>query len=251
MTKPFHIDLHKGRIEFSDARFYMTDKGTYVPSVTTVLDAYPKDAHFFQWLKDVGDKADHIRDEAGRRGSVVHNLTELYDEGQEVTFLSPEGFPQYKMLEWSMFERYVDFCNAHNPEIHMMEQNMISDTLGYAGTLDRVCTLYGKKTLLDIKTSNNLHNSYWLQLAAYEQLLRQHPTNPPAVDQVAILWLNAKTRTTGKSGAIQGIGWQLVVKPIDETFDDLVAFNHTLKLWQHTNQDAKPRNISYQLKHKR
>ncbi|MFN9898091.1 MAG: hypothetical protein ACK55Z_04690, partial [bacterium] len=80
-----------------------------MPSVTTILEAYPKDASYFKWLKDVGSDADTIRDEAGRRGSIVHELTEQYDSGIECSFISEQGFPKYKMLEWSMFERYVDF----------------------------------------------------------------------------------------------------------------------------------------------
>jgi hypothetical protein len=250
MNKPFIVDLHKNRIEFTDNRFYITEDGTYVPSVTTILECYPKDAHFFQWLKDVGDKADHIRDEAGKRGSVVHNLTERYDAGEEVTFLSANGFPEFKMLEWAMFERFVDFTNSHNPEILMMEQHFADSSLGFAGTVDRVIRLNGKNILMDIKTSNNLHNSYWLQLAAYKELLVAS-LDGPAIDEVGILWLNAKTRTTGKNGAIQGIGWQLVTKDVNDTVADWDAFYHTKCLYESLNKDVRPRNISYQLKHKR
>jgi hypothetical protein len=249
MNKPFIIDLHKNRIEFTDNRFYITEDGQYVPSVTTILECYPKDAHFFQWLKDVGDKADHIRDEAGKRGSVVHNLTERYDDGEEVTFLSANGFPEFKMLEWAMFERYVDFTETHKPDILMMEEHFSSSELGYAGTIDRIIRLNDKKILMDIKTSNNLHNSYWLQLAAYFKLLLT--CTAYGVDEVGILWLNAKTRTTGRGGAIQGIGWQLITKSVEDIMDDLAAFEHTKSLYDTLNKDVKPRNISYQLNHKR
>ena len=244
----FIIDNNKGRIEFLDSRFYLTPDGGYVPSVTTILEAYPKDAAYFKWIKDVGADADAIRDEAGRRGSVVHQLTEDYDAGHECTFLG-DGSPKYKMLEWSMFERYVDFSVTHNPTHYIIEGNYISQNLGFAGTIDRVCTIYGKETLLDIKTSNSIYPSYWLQLAAYNKLLQvEHKIQ---VDQVAILWLNAKTRTTGKNGAIQGIGWQLVTKPIDEVWKDYDMFLATKKLWNALNEDVKPKFISYQLKHKK
>ncbi len=102
-------DINKGRIEFVDNRFYATENGNYVPSVTTILEAYPKDAAFFKWLKDVGSDADTIRDEAGKRGSLVHELTEQYDQHQEVTFVNQYGKPKYKMMEWAMFERYIAF----------------------------------------------------------------------------------------------------------------------------------------------
>lgn len=245
--KNFTIDNNKGRIEFLDARFYNTENG-FVPSVTTILEAYPKDASYFKWLKDVGSDADSIRDEAGRRGSVVHELTEQFDGGEECSFISEQGYPRYKMLEWSMFERYVDFITTHKPNIEAMELNMISEHLGYAGTLDRVITINGKSMLLDIKTSNSIYPSYWLQLAAYNELLKTLNTK---VDAVGILWLNAKTRTTGKKGDIQGIGWQLVSKDIKEVEADLELFNSTHKLWLALNADTKPKQISYQLKHKK
>jgi hypothetical protein len=116
-----------------DARFYYTEHGDFVPSVTTILEAYPKDAHFYKWLKEVGTDADAIRDEAGRRGSVVHQLTEMYDNGEDVSLLNVDGNLQYKMLEWSMFERYVEFCNKFKPKIIMSEQNIVSPFLGFAG----------------------------------------------------------------------------------------------------------------------
>jgi hypothetical protein len=244
----FTIDLHKNRIEFTDSRFYLTDQGTYVPSVTTVLEAFPKDASYFKWIKEVGGDADQIRDEAGRRGSTVHELTERYDSGEEVQFLGKSGLPTFKMLEWSMFERYVDFTNTYKPSVDMMEVNIVSKKLGYAGTLDRVINLNGQVLLVDIKTSNNIYPSYWLQLAAYHELLK---TMKVQVDGVAILWLNAKTRTTGKGGAIQGIGWQLIQRSLTEVKKDLKLFKSTYDLWKFMNEDVKPRNLSYQIKHKR
>ena len=125
---------------------------------------------------------------------------------------------------------------------------MISDKLGFAGTLDRIIELDGEMILMDIKTSNSLQPTHWLQLAAYNQLLNEGGVR---VDKVGILWLNAKTRTEGKKGAIQGKGWQLVTKDIEVVAEDWEVFQTTYKLWQAINHDIKPRNLSYQLKHKK
>ena len=242
-----NFTITNGRIEFLDARFYKTDDG-FVPSVTTILEAYPKDASYFKWLKDVGQDADTIRDEAGRRGSVVHELTEQYDSGEECSFVTENGHPKYKMNEWAMFERYVDFIQTHKPTIDLMELHMTSADLGFAGTLDRVIKLNGKSMMIDIKTSNSIYPSYWLQLAAYNQLLKKIDVK---VESFGILCLNAKTRTTGKNGAIQGIGWQLVTKNADEIKQDWDLFQATHKLWLALNEDIKPKQISYQLKYKK
>ena len=71
------FQLVNDRIEFLDNRFYKTSSGNFVPSVTTILEAYPKDASYFKWIKEVGSDADTIRDEAGKRGTIVHELTEV------------------------------------------------------------------------------------------------------------------------------------------------------------------------------
>jgi len=244
----FNIDINKGRIEFVDNRFYATESGNYVPSVTTILEAYPKDAAFFKWLKDVGQDADTIRDEAGRRGSLVHELTEKYDQHEEVTFINQYGKPKYKMMEWAMLERYIEFSLTHKPKMRMMEWHFSSDILGFAGTVDRVFEINGKEYLVDIKTSNNMHESYWLQLAAYNQLLLEYNYE---VEGVAILWLNAKTRTAGKGGAIQGVGWQLLTRTLEESAKDWEVFKTTLSLWKSINEDIKPKRTSYQLTYKK
>ena len=240
------IDTDNKQITFLDNRFYSTEDGGYVPSVTTILNAYPKDAGYFQWLKSVGEDADTIRDEAGRRGSLVHGLTELYDSGAEVTIFDDNGNVNFKLSEWAMFERYVDFATRFAPENLIVEQNYINADLRFAGTVDRVIELDGKKILMDIKTSNAIYDSYWLQLASYRELLAAAGTE---VDEVAILWLNAKTRTEGKKGTIQGIGWQLVSKA--DTANDWRLFKHTQALWLAQNADLQPKKLSYQLSHKK
>ena len=71
------------QLTFVDGRFYTDTDGQYYPSATTLLEAYPKPYQLIQWMKDMGAKADEIRDNAGRRGSAVHQLTEDYDQGVE------------------------------------------------------------------------------------------------------------------------------------------------------------------------
>ena len=87
------------QITFLDNRFYTTEGDGYVPSVTTILQAYPKDAAYFQWLKANGEESDNIRDEAGRRGSIVHDLTERYDNGEEINLMNESGYIGYKFGE--------------------------------------------------------------------------------------------------------------------------------------------------------
>jgi hypothetical protein len=244
------IKITKDRIEFIDSRYYQHANGNYYPSCTTILDAYPKSAAFYEWLKKQGEDADEVRDEAGRKGSTVHQLCEDYDNGKEISIINPYGEAQYKQIEWAMTERYIEFRNRF-PEFELVanEVHYISPALGFAGTLDRVFNYKGKNILLDIKTSNSLHNHYWLQQAAYKQLWDE--ANPHhKIDAIRILWLNAKTKTEGKEGKdIQGAGWCLKIPEYSiEYYWSL--FQSVITLWQEENRTTKPRNTSYQLKHK-
>jgi len=117
--KNFKIDIEQNRIELLDNRFYEFDGNLY-PSVTTILDAYPKGPAFYEWLKMAGEKADEIRDNFGKRGSVVHNLTEAFDEGKEVHLMDENGRPQYTSMEWAMFERYIDFITRFKRSVNFL-----------------------------------------------------------------------------------------------------------------------------------
>jgi hypothetical protein len=241
------IDTSTRQITLLDARFYRNEDGVFVPSVTTILEAYPKDAAFYQWLKNNGQDSDQLRDKAAERGTAVHTLTEAYDNGSEVSLLNEDGRPGWKLTEWAMFERYVEFSQRFSPTIKMNEQNYVSAELGYAGTIDRVMSVDGRLLLVDIKTSGSVWPAYWLQLAAYRRLLSE--VGGVEVDGVAILHLNAKTRTVGKKGDIQGPGWQLIVK--ENTNEDLSLFNITKTLWLAQHAGELPRQTSYQLVHKK
>jgi hypothetical protein len=247
------INNETGRIEFLDARFYRDSRtGLMVPSVTTLLEAWPKGAAYYEWLKRNGQDADEIRDEAGRRGSVVHNLTESLDRGNEVFMCNDDGSPRYKMSEWAMLERYVEFRKRICPRIMETETNLIDTELGYAGTLDRVVEIKNDIWIIDIKTSAAVYDHYELQLIAYWNLLRKIKKLPDASAlniRLGILWLNAKTRTEGKGEMIQGKGWQLVeVANSKERLLDLWEACRTM--WHAVNLNVKPRELSYALSHK-
>lgn len=242
------IHIEKDRIEFLDSRFYQHASGEFFPSVTTILDAYPKSAAFFEWLKKNGEDSDEIRDEAGRKGSNVHQLCEDYDSGFECNILNEFGAAKYKQIEWAMFERYVEFRTRYNYELVANELHYISPAMGFAGTLDRVFRVDGKLMLIDIKTSNALHNHFWLQMAAYKQMWDE--VNTEKIESIGVLWLNAKTRTDGKKGDIQGTGWQL--KSPEKSMEHYWSlFQSVYATWKEENGSMKPKNSSYQLIHKR
>lgn len=242
------IDTEKGRIEFLDSRFYQHPlTGKFYPSVTTVLEAYPKSWAYLEWLKEKGKDADEIRDEAGRKGSVVHQATEDYDRGLTISFLDPNGKAKYMQIEWAMFERYVDFRTRFPMELLANEVHYVSELFEVGGTLDRVFRWkQNRNLLLDIKTGNAVYDHYWLQQAAYAAMFEEQ--NQIEIHDIAILHLQAKTRTLGNKNDIQGIGWKLQF-PEKKREHYFQLFQHTKALWDVENENTVPKNLSYQLEH--
>jgi hypothetical protein len=247
------IDLSRKQISFVDQRFYYDDDGKFFPSVTSILSVYPKGPEYYQWLKKVGEESDSIMNAAGERGSTVHNLSERYDEGEEVSLLNDNGGFKYRMDEWAMFEKYTVFINKCHPKILLSEETFVSPELGFAGTIDRIVTIGATNYLLDIKTSSSIWESYWLQLAAYRKLYEfcTRGGNGIPIHGVCVLWLNSKTRTEGKNGAIQGEGWQLSIRDEKQAVKDWELFCHCHVLWSAQNQEIKPKNLTYKLSYKK
>lgn len=228
------------KVEWLDQRYYKVNDEVFFPSVTTILEAYPKPAALFEWLKENGKNSDELRDAAADVGSNVHKAIEDYDEGKEICWADSYGRPQYSLMEWQLICRYVAFAQKVNYELISNETSYCSNVLMYGGTIDKVCAFNGKVWLIDNKTSNSIYDSHWLQLSAYKKLWEEF--NPTIkIDNVAILHLKAQTRTEGKGDAIQGPGWKLCMpdKPL-EYYDSL--FDATYKLWHAQNPSAKPLN---------
>lgn len=247
MMKHFKVDGNQ--ITFTDSRFYLdVDSGTFCPSVSTILEAFPKGPEFYKWLKEQGEGADDIKEAAGAQGSNVHKMTEDYDKGLLVSLLNPANNTQtWTLKEWAMFSRYVEFRQqVSNMKILAIEMQVCDIELAEAGTLDRLVEIGGKTLLLDIKTSNNVYPSYWLQLAAYRRML-ERKAETVKIDAVGIVWLNARTRGT-QPKKIQGNGWQLLVR--EDSTEDLELYECTKKLWLVQNKDLLPKETTYQLTYK-
>ena len=61
------IDHENNQVTFVDKRYYIRPDGDFVPSVTTVLEAYPKGAQLLEWIRKHGEDSRRILERAGRR----------------------------------------------------------------------------------------------------------------------------------------------------------------------------------------
>ena len=241
-----YFDGNAKQINVLDERFYESSKnpGVYYPGVTTILEAYYKGYGFYEWLKQVGYNADEILKKAGDEGSMIHNMIDNYQSGLEINWITPEGKENYSLHIWQMMCKTVEFFTIYKPEKITNEFSMCSEKLRYGGTVDFICKLKGKIYLIDYKSSNYLHKSHELQVAAYAMMWNE--LNPQyKIDKTAILWLKAATRGEDKKGiSIQGAGWQL--KEFDRRYEDAFKlFQHTQAIWEEENPNYKPKNLTY------
>ena len=222
------------QINVLDSRFYNRD-GKYYPSVTSILNFFPKNQFFHSWLKDVGHNSDIIASKAAGEGTQVHSAAERFINGEEINWIDESGKAIYSLDVWKMILRFAEFWNTVKPELISAEYHLFSDEHEYAGTADLVCKINDELWLLDVKTSNSLHTSHNLQLAAYAKAWNETHNEP--IEGVAILWLKASTRGE-KKDKIQGKGWDL--KIIDNIEDNFSMFIKVYDIYKMENPNAKP-----------
>ncbi len=232
-------------VEFLDERFYTRDGETFYPSVTTVLDVYPKGFGYMQWLKDMGSNAGEVLARAGEQGTKVHNAIEKYLKGELVGW-APDGKVLYSELEWQMIMRFVEFWNTYKPIIIAgPEKTLISETIKVGGTIDIVCEINGELWLIDYKTSNGIYKTHELQLAAYCTLWNEFNIPERHIKRTGDLWLKSRTRGVDKTGKkMQGKNWSLV--EFDRHYEDgFKLYEHVRRIWDEENPNPKPKNLIY------
>jgi hypothetical protein len=239
VTRLVKIDSESKRVNILDNRYYSRNDKLY-PSVTSILQYMPKNKFFENWLKDVGHNADIIAKKAADEGTQVHDAIERYLTGEKIIWIDENGYSKYALEVWKMILKFHDFWTTYKPTLIESEIHLFSDIYGYAGTCDLVVELNGKRWLLDIKTSNSLHTSHDLQLAAYAQAWNE--LYEEKIDQIGIIWLKSSKRGEDKSGKkIQGKGWELY-EPEKSIEENLKLFGYIHELYKLDHPEPKASN---------
>ena len=110
-----------------------------------------------------------VLQQAQRRGTQVHEYTQLIDYGIEPDELEVEPELAGYVIA------YMRFLRDYKPEWDMIEQPLVSTSQQYAGTLDRFGVIDGKPWLVDIKTTSQPKRptliSWACQLEGYAMML--------------------------------------------------------------------------------
>jgi hypothetical protein len=238
-------DDHK-QITLPDSRYYRRN-GEYYPSITYVLQYYPKGKYFEDWLKQVGFSADHIVRKASEEGTQVHNMIENYLNGKELTFLDEYDNPRYNPDVWQMFIKFVDWWEEYKPTLIEAEVHLFSDKYKVAGTCDLVCELNGELWVIDFKTSNHLQTTYDLQTAVYAQCFEE--CFGKKVDRTGVLWLKSSKRGPAK-GKMQGKGWEIYESSRSKE-ENLDIFQTVKRLFDIENPNPTPIFTGFKTRAKR
>lgn len=230
------VNEHAKQINVLDSRYYQRAEGVFYPSVTSVLNYFPKDRFFEMWKKDVGHNIDIILRRAANEGTQVHTAIEKYINGEEITWMDEWGNTKYSLEVWKMIMKFVDFWETYKPEVVATEEHLFSDELKVAGTCDLVCRIDGELWLIDFKTSNMLAKTYDLQLAAYTQAWNE--IYEEKIQRQGILWLKSSKRGA-KEGRVQGHGWELKesTEPLET---NLELFRLIYEMYKLMNPEMKP-----------
>lgn len=108
------------------------------------------------WLKGA---AYRDRDRKAALGSNVHDAFEAYVLGKP--------YPTWPLPIRPRMKQVQAFLADHKPVFEATEASVYNRTQRYAGTLDAICTIDGRRLLVDTKTGKGVYPEAALQLAAY------------------------------------------------------------------------------------
>lgn len=134
---------------------YHNDSGRILDSVTTIIK---RELDLYQF----GNMS------AAERGTAAHRTCQFYDENDLDESKIPENVKPY-------FEQYKRALNTHKITVLQNELIRYHPVYLYAGTLDKIVEIGGKRGILDLKTGVECID-HKFQIAAYAAMVaHEHP----------------------------------------------------------------------------
>lgn len=264
-------------VEWFDEHWYKItlddDTEKYLPSTTTKLQAMPK-PFLARWRGNIGNREADLRlREASMKGIRIHYSASVISSGGVVVY-NPFNHPNYNQEEiaklreenkevyiledqdemWQVakFNQWLDIVK---PEIVAIEKIVYDIDNNEAGTVDYIFKIEegfydiaGSKTLpleggyyvADLKSSNELRDSHYLQVADYVKICEKNVINENEIRGGLLIHTNA---TKIKKG-IPGLNTKLLtMKEINE--DYYHTYRNVAAIWEKYNQNAHPRMLEF------
>lgn len=168
--------------KYSDHSTYINKYKEEVPSVTTILKVLNKPG-LVNWANSLGWKRQSYKkvlEEKAEHGTYVHELfyEYMFKEGKQFDISQPGMLENIKIY----LNNFKKFLEDYGIKPIWGEKSFTTNT--YGGTVDLLCEIDGKLTILDFKTSKKFYSSHFIQLGAYIQLLDYNGIH---VEQVGIV----------------------------------------------------------------
>jgi len=184
-------------IKTTDTEHYYWVDGVWSPAVTHILDmAAPKEYGLLEFFKNnTADDIKKISDVAKANGSAVHDACEKLLNGEEVSLADMDKRGKDALVAFMVWYDTV------KPTDYLTEHTVASKSPIYAGTLDLVATINGKRCLVDFKTNKGgIYFSNKLQVMAYKKAYEE--TTGEKIDEVYVLRLGSQHKC--------GYEWKLI-----------------------------------------
>lgn len=201
----YYVGGLKASNELDTHKVYRDSEGNPLPSVTTILKkATPVEDFLLEWANNLGIRRikykEYMKD-ITETGQCVHEIVEKYTS-ERMSYIDTEMIEDifrdnpyyYDNIDTvhRCFSQFMEWFNTLETfEIVANEESLISEEYKFGGTIDMICKIDGKFTILDLKTSNALDSKMVMQLAAYVLLYEENYPHI-AIDQVAILRMDKK-----------------------------------------------------------
>lgn len=154
---------------------YRLKDGSLVPGVTTVLGALEKPA-LMKWAWESGKNGipwPIPSDGTAGVGTITHYKIHQYLLGETESY-DDKWDREHILAADTPYNMFVNYYRNRNARLILSEYGMVHEKSRYGGTLDLLVSTDTGIELWDIKTSKAIYDEYWIQLAGYDMLLRQH-----------------------------------------------------------------------------
>lgn len=193
---PAGTPTKQGTPRKADWRCYRLDRRRFISTTTLIDAAVPKPA-LFRWHEDRGAEgatiayqmgelegvhpedsgervrllglgADAAKNRAASRGLDVHTILEDWAREQRIPALA-----DHPVEHRGYVQACARFLIAHRPEPVAVEQITCHQELGYAGRIDLIADIDGRRVVVDYKTSKAIWMEAHIQNVAYQAAERR------------------------------------------------------------------------------
>lgn len=209
--------------QLEDHHVYKNSKNEVVPSVTTILKIINKDELLY-WANSLGYKRISVKTELECHayiGSVVHNTIDEYFKTGKIRFDSfiDKNRIAENLCARKAFLSFTQFYMENRKDFKIISNERSLSGEKFGGTMDLLAEYKDFLTICDFKTSSNFYLSMFLQMAAYDLLLREN--DDIKVKGYMVILLDKKT---GKPAKIKLVDDKDEMKSYRECFTKLVDF---------------------------